>query len=132
MFNRRIRAALHLRGEVRSDGLPLMSASSKLQLDWQAREIHPWDKALQLKDPEARFVNQAIKDTEAVVCRLFATLPHIDVIAIRVFQPHSGHMIMSGEVLRSSLAEPRPLSGRMWLGQLGIRFYLVENRSYHT
>ncbi len=128
-FNRRVQAALklHMRGEVRSDGLPLKSAQSSLHLEWRARDIHPWDKTLRAKNFAAQFVNQAITDTVAVLSRLFATLPHVDVIAIGVYDPSSDRMIMSGEVLRADISASRPVSDRMWLSQLGVSFYIVDN-----
>jgi hypothetical protein len=130
MFNRRIRNALklHLRGEVRADGLPLKSVSSSVELEWRARNIHPWDRALGLKDADARFVRQSIKDTAAAITRLFATLPHVDALTIRIYEPNSDRVIMSGEVLRSSLSPDRPLSERIWLGQLGMTFHIIDDR----
>jgi hypothetical protein len=130
VFTWRVQNALklHLRGEGRPDGLHLSNVRSRLELEWRAREIHPWDRALRATDPDAQFVSQAMRDTEAVVKRLFASLPHTDVIAIRVYEPASDSVIMSGEVLRSSLASPKPLSDRMWLGQLGISFQIIDNQ----
>jgi hypothetical protein len=130
LFNRRIQRALklNLRGEGRSDGLPLKSANTSLELEWHARDIHPWDKALPSRNADAQFVNQAIQDTDAVLMRLFATLPHVDTINVFVYEPSSDGVIMSGEVMRTSLAGPRPLSDRIWRGQLGIRFHIIDNR----
>ena len=38
--------ALHLRGEVRRDGLNLTVAIIHLEIEWRARDIHPWDRGL--------------------------------------------------------------------------------------
>jgi hypothetical protein len=70
---------------------------------------------------------QAIQDTGAVLMRLFATLPHVGTITTRVYEPSSDRVIMSGEVMRMSPAGPRPLSDRMWLGQLGLRFHIIDD-----
>lgn len=129
LFKRRIERALalHLRGEVRTDGLKLNRKHARLELEWQAREIHPWDRTISTAKRNALFVKQCLADADAVLRRLFEELPHIDSIAMCVRDPHSNAVIMEGLVLSSSLQIPRPLSDRMWLAQIGLRFRLSDD-----
>jgi hypothetical protein len=99
-----------------------------LEVEWRARDIHPWDRAIPAEERAALFVKQTFADTDAALSRLFGTLPHIDSVELRVLDAKSEQAIMSGLVYRSSLAMRRPLSDRMWLGQLGISFRLSGNR----
>jgi hypothetical protein len=131
LFQRRIgRAlALQLRGEARKDGLTLRHLYAQLHLaqlhvEWQARDVHPWDKALPVEGRASLFVKQTFADTDAALKRLFQTVPSAQVISLRVLRPRTGDIIMSGEVQRSSMALRRPLSDRIWLGQLGVIFRL--------
>ena len=38
--------ALHLRGEARRDGLSAIRMATHLDIEWRARDIHPWDRGL--------------------------------------------------------------------------------------
>jgi hypothetical protein len=48
LYHHRIKRALALnsRGEARRDGLTVDSVSSRLEIRWRARGIHPWDRHL--------------------------------------------------------------------------------------
>jgi hypothetical protein len=126
LFQRRIgRAlALQMRGEARKDGLTLHHVHAQLHVEWQARDVHPWDKALPAEGRATLFVKQTFADTDAALTRLFKTVPSAEIISLRVLRPRTGDIIMSGEVHRSSMALRRPLSDRIWLGQLGVIFRL--------
>ena len=89
--------ALYLRGEARSDGLSAITVVTHLDIEWRAREIHPWDRGL-LSPPQraAAFVEQSLFDTEAAIHRLFAASPQVDFITLRVFEPDSARVIISG------------------------------------
>jgi hypothetical protein len=120
--------ALHLRGEVRSDGLDPINLTTQLQIEWRARDIHPWDRSLL---PPARraaaFVEQSLADTEAAIYRLFEALPQVDVLAIRVLDPASESVIISGAVSRlAASARDANLSVGMRLLYLGITFQLFR------
>ncbi len=119
---------LHLRGEGRTDGLRLEHAHSRLEIVWLARAIHPWDGDDTAEERAHLFVNQTLTDTDTALSRLFALLPHIDSVDLRIVDPVSGQTIMTGLIFRASLALNRPLSNRMWLGQLGVHFRLTGNR----
>ncbi len=116
--------ALHLRGEVRRDGLTLDNVSSRLEIRWRARDIHPWDRNLPKGEREVLFAEQVLDDTEAAVVRLFERLPQIDVIDLSVAEPASETLIAVGTVHRSDMNAPRRRlsSVRMRLGEVGIRY----------
>ncbi len=130
VFKRKIERALalHLRGEGRSDGLTLNRQHARLELEWKAREIHPWDRAMSTGKRNTSFARQCLADVDAALGRLFEQLPHIDSIGMRVLDPYSNAVIIEGLVLRSNLQMPRPLSDRMWLAQIGLRFRLSNDR----
>lgn len=130
MFERRIQRALALnrRGEVRSDGLLLSRAYTHLKLEWRARPIHPWDRMASVEKQRALFVKQCFADAGAALSRLFEQLPEVDSIDVCIREPRSNAVIMAGVVSRSTLQAARPLSDRMWIGQLGLRFHLNGDR----
>ena len=111
--------ALHLRGEGRPDGLSLIRVRNRLEVRWRARDIHPWDA--QASNRAQLFGEQLLSDTEAVILRLFNSLPQVDVIDLKVFVPTSDTLIMAGVVHRSDLETARDLmSVRMRLQQMGV------------
>jgi hypothetical protein len=116
--------ALNRRGEARRDGLNPASARTRLEIEWRARDIHPWDSG---RTPPAQraavFLQQALHDTEAALYRLFETLPHVDEISLRVFHHTSQHVIISGTVPRpASVARDEKLSIGMRLIYLGLTY----------
>ena len=125
-YHRRIKQALalHLRGEGRRDGLTLDNVSSRLEIRWRARDIHPWDRHLARYEREAMFAEQALADTEAAVVRLFEKLPEVDVIELSVLEPKSETLIAAGTVHRSELNAARPhlLSVGMRLREVGVTY----------
>jgi len=115
--------ALHLRGEARRDGLSLIRVRNRLEVRWRARDIHPWDAEASNK-PQL-FREQLLSDTEAVILRLFKSLPPVDLIDLKVFEPTSDTVIMAGVVHRSELDAVRSLmSIRMRLQQMGVSSWL--------
>jgi hypothetical protein len=125
-YHRRIKQALalHLRGEARRDGLTVDNVSSRLEIRWRARDIHPWDRHLPRYEREVMFAEQAMADTEAAVVRLFERLPEVEVIDLSVVEPASETLIAAGAVHRSDLNAPRPRlsSVGMRLREVGIRY----------
>lgn len=117
--------ALHLRGEVRRDGLTLTKACNRLEIQWRARDIHPWDR----DDPPERhallFAEQMLADTEAAIFRLFEALPQVDVIKLSVIGRGSEPPIISGTVHRSTLSAARRglMSVGMRLRDLGVGYH---------
>jgi len=116
--------ALHLRGEVRSDGLLLKTVCNRLEIQWSARDIHPWDRYLPPEIKMPLLAEQSLTDTEAAITRLFDALPEVDVIDLTVVEPESEAMILSGTVHRSTLSTARRdlLSVGMRLMDLGVRY----------
>jgi hypothetical protein len=113
--------ALHHRGEVRGDGLTLTQASHHLEIEWRARDIHPWDRASGSGEREFLFAEQAIADTDAALSRLFNELPEVDVIKFRVTQPDSDQRIFAGTVERSGrVPSTQGVSARTRLWHRGV------------
>jgi hypothetical protein len=128
-YRRRVEQALELerRGEVRRDGLQLGQMQHRLEISWQAREIHPWDRHLPRDARQARFVEQSLLDTEAAIARLFEALPEVDLIDLCVTDPQSDATLLSGIVQRSDFQNvPQSPSVRMRLTGMGVRFESLE------
>jgi hypothetical protein len=119
--------ALHLRGEVRRDGLTLTRACNHLEIQWHARDIHPWDRDVQPERHALLFAEQTLADTEAVIFRLFEALPQVDVIKLGVIGLGSDPPIISGTVHRSTLSTVRRglMSVGMRLRDLGVSYHLA-------
>lgn len=99
----------------------------RLQVRWHARDIHPWDRHLSREEKHAAFIEQALKDTEAAIARLFEAVPEVDVIDLSVMQPESDVTLLSGEVHRSDFQTARPSpSVRMRLTEIGVNFESLE------
>src|SRR5271154_5555461 len=96
-YQRSIRRALalYLRGEVRRDGLHPINMATQLDIEWRARDIHPWDRPLLSRSQRAAaFVGQSLADTEAAVHRLFDAVPQVNVITLRVLDHASETVIV--------------------------------------
>jgi hypothetical protein len=118
--------ALHHRGEVRRDGLTLTQASHHLEIEWRARDLHPWDRASEYGEREPLIAEQSIADTDAALSRLFKDLPEINVIRFRVTHPDSGRSILAGTVERSARApSTRGVSARTRLWHRGVATMLA-------
>src|SRR6516225_10608979 len=90
--------ALHRRGEVRSDGLPLLDVSIKLTVSWRARDVHPWDRDLPEERAAPRLLDQTLHDTEDAVERIFVAFPEADTLELNVLEsdPASNRVLLSG------------------------------------
>lgn len=119
--------ALHRRGEVRRDGLDLISAAHHLEIEWCARDIHPWDRFTEPEKREALFAEQSIVDTEAALSRLFNELPEVEVIEFRVIRRGSGQRILAGTVERAARPSSPCVSARtkLWQGGVAITFVAI-------
>jgi hypothetical protein len=117
--------ALHLRGEVRRDGLTLTNACNRLEIQWRARDIHPWDRDVPQEKHALLFAEQTLADTEAAIFRLFEALPQVDVIKLSVVGIGSESPIISGTVHRSTLSTARRglMSVGMRLRDLGVSYH---------
>lgn len=115
--------ALQRRGEVRDDGLKLKGLRARLEIEWYARDVHPWDRCESSGKKDALFVRNSLADTEAAIIRLFRFLPEIDVISVTVREAASESVIMAGTVNRSSVEPDAMLSVGMRLRQRGIKYH---------
>ena len=117
--------ALHLRGEARRDGLRLDKLCHRLEIQWRARDIHPWDRELVgARERRPLFFEQSLTDTEAAIFRLFKALPVVDVLDITILDHTSDSVIIAGTVYRSMLEQGRNLlSVRMRLREMGVTYY---------
>jgi hypothetical protein len=114
------------RAGIRNDGLSLKSMRNRLEVEWQAREIHPWDQGLPPGQTAQQFVQQCLEDVDAAISRLFATLPDTDEIVLRVLDPTSGNPIVAGTVTRTEAAGASAGSVEMKLKSLGLVFRLAN------
>jgi hypothetical protein len=124
-YRRRIEHVLALvgRGEVRCDGLRLNQVSNRLEIQWRARDIHPWDRDLPRERRAPIFVEQSLADTETAISRLFETFPELDVIDLSVLDPESEFTMIAGTIDRSAwTGNRRRVSLRMRLSDLGVRY----------
>jgi hypothetical protein len=113
--------SLHRRGEERRDGLTLTQASHRLEIEWRARDIHPWDRDSEPEERELLFTEQSIADADAALSRLFNKLPEIDVIEFGVTHPDSHQRILAGTVERAArMPGTRGLSPRTRLWHRGV------------
>jgi hypothetical protein len=101
-----------------------------LQVVWQARALHPWDRDLPSARRSELFSEQTIADTDIVVAKLFRLLPEIDTISIQVRTPEvDGSVIMAGTISRATAAaSSQVVSARMRLKMMGIRDQMRDNQ----
>jgi hypothetical protein len=125
-FSNRMLAALALhRGGVRSDGLPLRFCCNRLEIEWLARDIHPWyQNSLGVVERAKLFAEQCLADADAAVDRLLTALPEVDVIELRVLDPDSSDLILTGSVRRCDVSKSGFPSPGMKLKELGCRYRL--------
>jgi hypothetical protein len=127
-LRRKVIGALEVnrRAGVRNDGLSLTSMRNRLEVEWQAREIHPWDQGLLPERTAQKFAQQCLEDVDAAISRLFATLPDTDEIVLRVLDPTSGDPIVVGTVTRAEAGAASAGSVGMKLKSLGLVYRLVN------
>lgn len=118
--------ALPARGGVPNDGLTLKRVRSRMEIEWKARDIHPWDRDAPREAQAQNFLDQFLTDTEAEVDRMFEALPQIDTFDIIVRDPVSDRVIASGTLDRISSELGAFASARMRLMARGFKLYLNE------
>ena len=71
-LRRKVIGALEVnrRAGVRNDGLSLKRMRNRLEVEWQARGIHPWDRGLPPEREAQKFVEQCLEDVDAALSRL--------------------------------------------------------------
>ena len=128
-FCRRMVKALALNKrprEVRTDGLSLSQFRNRLQIEWRARDVHPWDRGLPQSRVMELFAKQCLDDTGAAIERLFAELPEIEFIDFTVIDPKSSAPILQGSVDRSEANMVNDVSPGMKLKKFGARYRLTN------
>jgi hypothetical protein len=80
----------------------LTQASHRLEIEWRARDIHPWDRDSEPEERELLFTEQSVADADAALSRLFNELPEIDVIEFSVTHPDSHQRILARTVERAA------------------------------
>jgi hypothetical protein len=86
-----VRRALTLRprGGIPNDVLVLnrlVLSGHCLELEWRARDIHPWDHDLPPARQAELFSKQALEDTDLALIRLFHSLSEIEQIEFQVLK----------------------------------------------
>jgi hypothetical protein len=107
--------------------------STQLQVEWCARDVHPWDRDLPANRRNELFLEQCRHDTLVAVQRLFERLGEVDVIEIRVVEPQpSARTLLAGTVSRHDLTAvtTRHRSSRMRLKLIGIHGEQAEAFSW--
>jgi hypothetical protein len=127
-LRRKVIGALEVnrRAGVRNDGLSLKRMRNRLEVEWQARGVHPWDQGLPPEHEAQKFVEQCLEDVDAALSRLFATLPDTDEIELRVLDPTSAEPIVTGTVTRAEAAAASAGSIGMKLKSLGLVYRLAN------
>lgn len=114
--------ALHLRGEARSDGLRLTAARTVLQLEWLARDLHPWDRDLPSARAHREFSAQCFDDTNAAISRLFNEIPVLDAIEVCIRREAAQSPLVSGTVEREDFERNDRSPAPMKLRRFGLKF----------
>jgi hypothetical protein len=123
-----IQSALDLRhlGDGRRDGLTLTQVKQSLEIEWRARDIHPWDRGCAPAKQESLFTEQSFADTEAVLSRLFEELPAVDEIAFKVIHPESDQCLFDGKAERPIQVSRMPgVSARTRLWRNGVTITML-------
>ena len=89
-----------------------------------------WDESLPADRRSELFRDQAFRDTDAAIVRLFQILPDLDTIEVRVLEPRPpNRTILAGTVARRDADAARPLaSPGMRLRLMGVRCRLEGGR----
>jgi hypothetical protein len=126
----RVRKALALnrRNEARVDGLELKRLKTILQVEWIAREVHPWDRRRHPMSVRRLYTLQCLEDAQAAIERLFDQIPDVEAIEVRVFSAASQPPVMTGTVHRKDLMHAVHSSPGMNLKSLGLRFKMSDWR----
>jgi hypothetical protein len=127
-LRRKVIGALEVnrRAGVRNDGLSLKRMRNRLEVEWQARGIHPWDQGLPPEREAQKFVEQCLEDVDAALSRLFEALPDTDEIELRVLDPTSAKPIVAGTVTRAQAVTASAGSVGMKLKSLGLVYRLAN------
>jgi hypothetical protein len=115
---------LEARGAVFKDQLKMQACATEVEIEWLARELHPWDRDVSAQRQAKMFVERAVMDTVAAIQQLFEQVPEIDRIQVRVRDPMPPHeALLAGTVSRVDLEDcQHHRSPIMKLKSLGLVF----------
>ncbi len=127
---RRLTRALGISGRAGGAGtsVSLASLSTHLDVEWYARDIHPWDRDLPIERKAVLFAKGSLAHTVTAIRRAFERFPEVESVQIRVLDPRKPHgLLFAGSVFRGDLASvPQNLSPAMTLKLLGIAYRLID------
>jgi hypothetical protein len=127
---RRLTKALGIgRRPAESSGVATLNqVSTHLEIEWYARDVHPWDRDLPDKRKAVLFAEASLAQTATAIRRAFERFPEVSSLSIRVLAPRKPHgLLFSGSVLRRDLeGVPGHLSPAMTLKLLGIDYQLID------
>ena len=127
----RVRKALALHHRARAarpDGLELKRLSTTLEVEWIAREVHPWDRHRAAMSVQKLYTVQCLTDTQTAIERLFHELPDVETVELRVFGSVAEFPLLAGVVQRKDLRRAVYNSPGMNLKSLGVSFKLSDWR----
>ena len=110
------------RGAVANDGLQIHALSARMQIEWTARFVHPWDHDLPQEERSGLFVYQCLHDVDQAIAQLFERFDVVDELDISVLDPKSNARIVTGVVTRADYLASRPLTTQMRLKTVGLAY----------
>lgn len=96
--------------------------SGQIQVEWIARDIHPWDRDQPEEEKSQLFLQQCLADVDVAIARLFCALPEIDAIEIGVMHPISRAKLIKGTVNRATLLASSSAPIAVRLSAMGLHF----------
>ena len=97
-----------------------------MQVEWIARDIHPWDRSISCELKERLHTQQCLDDTQAAIDRLFYAIPTLNSLRIRVFSESPRSLLITGVIKRNQLKLVRHLPVGMKLKTLGVQFRIAN------
>ena len=124
VIQRTVTRALSLtpRGGVAHDVLVVSKLSGQIQVEWIARDVHPWDCDLPEEQKSQLFLHQCLGDVDAAIARLFYELPEIDAIEVSVIHPISKAKLIEGTVSRAAVLSSSDAPIGVRLSAMGLHF----------
>src|SRR5262249_43539864 len=110
------------------DRVPLSNVSTRMEIEWYAREVHPWDRDLPAERKARLFADESLTHTGAAIRGGWERFPEVDAIEISVLEPHKPHAVLfKGSVSRDGFDRcPPNLSPGMTLKLLGVEYRLTD------
>jgi hypothetical protein len=99
-----------------------------LKVEWQARDVHPWNEDLPVGRRAELLTTELMADTIVAIRQIFERLAEVDVIHIRVLAPNApDKTVLAGTVCRDDVdAAQACRSPAMSLKLLGVQYCLAD------